>query len=228
MKYFLLCSALLMSLLSFSKDDTTRFCNPKLEGMQRSKGFNISYERVFTSSLQSTSTDTSIGNSVSKIRTNNKFDIFLRLPVWNRPGLKIVWGARYYFEEFNFVQPENIAYDLYRNLNDKNLKSLGSNINVFKPLDEINYIGARFLIELNGDYNSNNLTKSSFIRYSFAVLYGRKTCQTRAVAFGIYYSYTFGRRSIYPVLTYNNTFNKKWGIESILPANFKIRRNFTD
>ena len=208
--------------------DTLRYCNPKLEGMGRSKGFNITYERVFNSSITSTSTDTSIVNSSGEINTNNKFDIFLRFPIWNRPGLKVVWGLRYYFEEFNFQSPDKLKYDLYRNLHDKNLKSLGTNFNILKPLDALTYIGVRLLLEFNGDYNSKEFSKSSFLRYSVAAIYGRKPCPTKTWGFGVYYSYTFGRRSIYPVLVYSNTFNKKWGLEALFPANIKFRRNFSE
>jgi hypothetical protein len=229
MKRLLLTQALLLILLScVAQNDSTKFCNPQLEGMARSKGFNISYERVFHSKITSTSSDTAVGNSTADINTNNKFDVFLRLPVWNRPGLKVILGAHYHLEEFNFKNSGLLKYDLYKNLHDKNLKSLGANMNILKPLNPISYIGVRMLAEFNGDYSSKEFPKTSFLRYSIAAIYGKKPCPTRTWGLGFYYNYTFGRRSIYPVLLYANTFNKKWGIEALLPANFKVRRNLSE
>lgn len=229
-KYFLgIGIFILMCYPSFGQKDSARkFCNPSLEGMARSKGFSILYERVLDSRITATSADSSIGNGSAIIRRNNKFDFKLRLPVWNRPGLKVILGFRYFFEEFNFESPQGLEYALYQNLEDKNLKSIGGNLNILKPLTEIHYLIFRFNADLNGDYRAEEFPKSSFLKYSVAAIYGWKRCPTRTAGFGIYYSYTFGRRSIYPVIVYANTFNKRWGIEALLPASLKLRRNFSE
>jgi hypothetical protein len=210
------------------KDSTRKFCNPSLEGMARSKGFSILYERALDAKITSTSEDTSIGNSSATIGRNNKFDFKLKIPVWNRPGFKVVIGFKYYFEEFNFNSPEGLSYPLYQNLEDKNLKSIGGNINILKPLNETKYLGFRLNGDLNGDYNAKEFGKSSFLKYSIAAIYGWKKCETKTVGIGIYHSYTFGKRSFYPVLAYANTYSKHWGIEALLPASFKVRHNVTE
>src|SRR5688500_8659346 len=98
---------------SFGQGDTTRmFCDPKLEGMARSKGFSILYERSLDARITSTSPDTSVGNGSATIRRNNKLDIKLKIPVWNKPNLKVIVGFKYFFEEFNFETPEGLEYPL--------------------------------------------------------------------------------------------------------------------
>jgi hypothetical protein len=233
-KIFILSLLFLSAFKSLVAQDTIpdknigkKYCDPKLEGMARSKGFSILYERTLDSPITSESNDSLIGNGNATIRRNNKLDIKLRFPVINKPGIKMVIGLKYFFEEFNFETPEGLEYDLYKNLEDKNLKSIGGNINMLLPLNETTYLGFRSSADLNGDYSAKEFAKSSFLKYSFSGLYGWKNCPTRTIAIGLYYSYTFGRRSVYPVVLYNNTFNSKWGIEALVPANIKIRHNFS-
>lgn len=221
--FFCLCS-----LAIGQKDSTRKFCDPKLEGMARSKGLTILYERTLDSKINSTSADPLIGNGSAIVRRNNKFDFRIKIPVWNKPGFKVIVGFKYSLEEFNFKTPEGLNYALYQNLEDKNLKSIGGNLNILKPLNETKYLAFRINTDLNGDYSADEFGKSSFLKYSFAAIYGWKRCETKTAGFGIYYSYTFGRRSIYPVLVYANTFNKRWGVEALLPATLKVRHNFSE
>lgn len=228
-KSILLNVCLLIGTHAFGQSDSGRvFCNPSLVGMARSKGVVLLYERTLDSRITSTSPDPSIGNGTAMVERNNKLDIKIKIPVWNRPGLKIIFGLKYFFEEFNFDMAEGLSYPLYENLQDKNLKSTGININVLKPLNETQYLAFRFNADLNGDYSADEFARSSFLKYSFAAIYGWKTCETRTAGFGAYYSYTFGRRSLYPVFVYANTFSTKWGIEALLPAGLKVRHNISE
>lgn len=222
--------SILLCQFSLGQEDTTgrRFCDPKLEGMARSKGFSILYERTLDSRITSTSADPAVGNGTATVGRNNKFDIRLKVPAWNRPGLKIIVGLKYFLEEFNFMMPEGLSYPLYKNLEDKNLKSAGWNLSILKPFNETIYLGIRFNADVNGDFSADEFARSSFLKYSLAAIYGWKKCETKTTGIGVYFSYTFGRRSVYPVFVYANTFNKRWGVEGLLPASFKVRRNISE
>ncbi|MBX9853261.1 MAG: hypothetical protein K2X86_16070 [Cytophagaceae bacterium] len=219
---------LVLPLCVFGQDEEKKFCDPKLVGMSRSKGLVFAYERTLNSKISSTSSDTAIGNGSATVRGNNKLDFKLRIPVFNKPYLKIIVGFKYFFEEFKFDAPEGLNYYLYQNLEDKNLKTIGGNINILKPVNETTYLGIRFSSDLNGDYSADEFPKASFLKWSISGIFGWKKCETRTMGVGIHYSYTFGRRSIYPAFIFNNTFNRHWGIEALLPANLKIRHNFSE
>ena len=228
-KYTTTLLVLILSLAVYGQDkEEKKYCDPKLQGMSRSKGLVLAYERTLDSKISSTSSDTAIGDGSAIIRRNNRFDFKLRVPVYNKPYLKVVVGFKYFFEEFNFDSPEGLNYPLYQNLQEKNLKTIGGNINILKPLDVKHYIGVRFSSDLNGDYSADEFPKSSFLKWSVSAMFGWKKCETRTMGVGIYYSYTFGRRSVYPAFLFNNTFNKHWGIEALLPANLKVRHNFSE
>ncbi|HEX8548065.1 MAG TPA: DUF6268 family outer membrane beta-barrel protein [Cytophagaceae bacterium] len=201
------------------------YCNPSLVGMSRAKAFSVGYERVFDTEISSTSRDTSIGSSNSVIDRNNRFEIKLKFPMWIKPRLKVIGGFRYEFQEFVFKDKQNLDYDFYRNISDRHLQSIGLNISVLKPLNEISYFGLHATGDLNGDYNSKHLPSSSFIKYSISAVYGWKRCPTKTTGVGIYINYALGRRSVFPVVIYNNTFSKRWGLEMIFPANARIRYN---
>lgn len=228
MRIFIIVILTLISEEALSQKDTLKYCNPKLEGMARSKAFYILYERAFASDVNSNSKVPGISDSMGTIKTNNKFDIDLKLPVWVKPALKIVLGFRYFYQEFKFKSPQDLQYALYRNLQDKPLKSIGTNLTILKSIKETNYILFRTSWELNGDYSAKEFAKSSFLKYTVAIAYGWKPCATRTTALGLYYSYTFGRKAIVPLFIYNNTFTKKWGLEAIFPIDVRMRHNFSE
>lgn len=229
MKYLIHICLLFISLSTIGQD-STKFCNPRLEGMARSKGLTVLYERTLGANISSTSKDTAFSNSQATIQNINRLDIDLKFPIWNKPGLKAALGFRYFYEEYNFKNPEQLTYPLYKNIQDKHLKSLGTNLSVLKPLNSINYLLFRAAFELNGDYTkgSTALSNPSFLKYNVAAVYGWKPCPTKTWGLGLYYSYTFGRRAVLPVFIYNNTFTKKWGLEAIVPIDVKMRRNFSE
>ncbi|HEY8401898.1 MAG TPA: DUF6268 family outer membrane beta-barrel protein, partial [Cytophagaceae bacterium] len=228
---YLIITILLTPVICFSQEENTeetkerKYCDPQLEGMARSKGIVLSYERVFDSGIKSTSKENDIGNSSSTLEHNNRFDFKLRLPVYNRPHLKVITGIEYYYEEFKFKNQSDLEYDFYNNLDKKHLKAIGLNVNVLKPLNEVHYIITRVNVDLNGDYNADDLPTSDFLNYSVSGLFGWKTCPTKTIGFGLAYSYKFGDLALYPAFLYFNTFNKHFGLEALFPAYVKLRYN---
>ncbi len=204
------------------------FANPSVEGMGKSKGVVINYERQSTFGIRSTSPDPSIGNREGDVRRNNKFNVKFYVPALNNPHLKIIAGFDYSFEEFNFNYPQPPAYKFYNNIEDKNLKSLGGQVVVLRPINERNYFIFRVKGELNGDYESHQVAVPDYLKTTVEFLYGWKKSPMLSYGVGAQLGYVLGRRRIYPAFLYNRTFNAKWGLESILPARFDIRYNASE
>jgi hypothetical protein len=72
--------------------------------------------------------------------------------------------------------------------------------------------------DMSGDYNLSNLG-DQYLRYSAAVLFGKRPHDQLQWALGLSRTYRVGAPNYVPVLLYNYTSpNRKWGIEALLPA----------
>lgn len=208
--------------------DTIRYASPQVEGMPSGKGLEIRGEYVTPFHINSTSYVEGVQSSSGYVRKNERMEVKLKFPVWNRPKFKIVLGGSYSKEEFYFEQTGATATNpLFRNLEDKPLRLAGVNLYGIKSFDEVRFLAFRGGYRLQGDYNKLNLPWADFARYQLAVMYGWKRSENEVIAPGLNYSDVFGRRSIIPVLMYNKTFNSRWGIESTLPVELRLRNNIS-
>lgn len=196
------------------------FCVPGVIGLPRSKGIVIKREIVRDYGIQSSSGD---GSSSAEVKRNRRWELKLRAPIILKDGFKMAAGIKYFVEEFNFERAETLDYPFYKNLENRSLKSIRGEVFMVKPTRTNKYFLLRLSAGLNGDYQSESFTKSDFFKFSISPLIGWKKNDYVSYAFGLAFSYGFGRRSIYPLIAYNKTFNNQWGIESILPAQIKLR-----
>ena len=204
------------------------FCVPAVFGMTRSKGIIIKQERVFNYRINSSSTEPGIGTGEDEVQFNKRWQFKLRFPVIMKPGFKMAMGLEYFKEEYHFEGfPEN-DYPFYQSLEDKPLRSIGATFYFVKPWLGNRYFMMRIGTKFNGDEGLGNLVDSDKLRVSIAPLVGWKKNPYTSYAFGIAYSYDFGRQSIYPVISYNHTFNSRLGLETILPLEVKLRYTLTE
>ena len=204
------------------------FCVPAVFGMTRSKGIIIKQERVFDYRITSDGTDAGFGKGEDDVKFNKRWTFKLRFPVIMKPGFKLAMGLEYFKEEYHFEGfPEN-DYPLYQSLNDKPLRSVGSTFYMVKPWLGNRYFMMRVGIKFNGDEGLGNLLESEKLRISVAPLIGWKKNPYTSFAFGFAYSYDFGRQNVYPVISYNHTFNNRFGLETILPLEAKLRYTMTE
>jgi len=208
--------------------DTTDYASPGVRGQGRSRGIVIGYERLPQFDIDSESDDPNVGNGSGHVRRNNKFNVRALGPLVNKPQTKVILGVDYNFEEFNFENVTPSSYSLYENLEDKNLKSLGLQLAFLRSLDTRRFYLIRVKGELNGDYTHENINIGDYIKTTVDLGYGWKVNPDFAWGVGMQLGYTFGRKSVYPGIIYNRTFNNKWGVESIFPANLKVRYNASE
>jgi hypothetical protein len=231
-KLLLFCLLCFPSFLSGQSDSLKickKYCDPRLAGMSPAKGLTLLYERAGNAAINSVSRDTSVGNASGEVRRNNRFDLDVKLPLLNKPNLKFIAGLKYFYEEFDFKKSSSLSdYALNNNLESKHLKSIGTNISILRSINETTYWISKLMVDLNGDYTNKQFSRSSFLKISYAFLFGHKKCETKTTAVGFYLNYALGRQSIFPVYLYNNTFNKHWGVEALVPAYIKGRYNFSD
>lgn len=196
------------------------FCVPGVVGLPRSKAIVIKRELVHDYSIRSESDG---GKASAEIRRNRRWELKLRAPVILKDGFKMAAGIKYYVEEFNFENAETLSFPFYQNLENRSLRSIRGDIYMIKPTRTNKYYILRLSGGLNGDYGSDSFAKADFFKFSITSLMGWKKNDYVSYAFGVAFSYGFGRRSIYPLIVYNKSFNNQWGIESVLPAEIKLR-----
>jgi len=202
------------------------FCVPAVYGMPRGKGLSIKQERVMNYRIASDGSESGLESSEDEVKLNRRWEVKLRFPLLLKPNIKIAMGLEYFHEEYRFEGFPTNEYPFYQVLEDKPLRSLGASLYIVKP-----WLGKRYLIlrvgaNFNADVDLGDMIDGDFLKLSVAPLIGWKTSPYSSMAVGIAYSYDFGRQNIYPVFSYNRTFNSRWGFESILPLNAKLR--YTD
>jgi hypothetical protein len=202
------------------------FAVPSVLGMGPSKGVVAHHERLGNFSIKTDLNDRNPQEKASTTVTKNaRSFIKAYAPLVNHPHLKLILGLNYDREEFQFENPG--ASDFYRNLEDKGLKVIGAQLAAIRPVDEVHWYIARIKGELNGDYTSSELNVQDYLKMSGEFIYGWKRSPNFAWGIGGQLGYTFGRQSIYPVILYNRTWNRHWGVESLFPARVTFRYNLT-
>lgn len=199
------------------------FCSPKIIGSPPSKGLVIKYELIPNYTITSTSQSSLYKNASNGIDRNGRLDIKIRVPVVNKPGLAIVGGIRYFQEQLHFTNPSIVNYPVYNALEDRSLKSIGAQLYVVKPTLNNTYFLFRGSADLNGEFTKGGIPFIDFLKVSISTMYGWKRNENLSYAFGVAYGYSFGRASIYPLFAYNRNFSNRWGIESLLPSNIRLR-----
>lgn len=198
--------------------------------MGKSRGIVLGYERLPQFDIESESKDARIESGRGRVRRNNSFDARIYAPLVNRPQTKVIFGVDYALEEFNFEDVTPAAYPLYQYLEDKNLQTLGAQLAYLRSIDNRRFYLLRFKGELNGDWGIDGPKDDmiDYFRSTFEAGYGWKKSPDYVIGVGFQIGYTFGRRSIYPAIIYNRTFNDRWGVESIFPANVRLRYNVNE
>lgn len=194
---------------------------PSVIGLPRAKGIEFKQERVSDFGLRTFENGVETGNA--EVRRNKRTEFKFRLPIVNKAGFKLVGGMRYYQENFSFENLTSADHVLDRTLDERQLRSMGMTLYAVKPFKGNTFLLVRFNAALNGDWSKSINPTTDYLKFTVTPLYGFKLSERKSLAFGVSFGYNFGRRSILPIFSYNHTFNRHWGIESILPSHVRAR-----
>lgn len=198
-------------------------------GNRKGKAIEINYTAFPSFNITSDSRFEGLEDAHGEFETAKAVEFKLKIPIILKSRTKIISGLKYKYEKYTFKEPENISYDLYKNLQEKHLRSIDLDFYLSRSLRNYHFFLSKVGLELNGDFGEeSHLPFTRFIKYSISGLYGWKHDKYTSYGFGLYLSYTFGRPRIYPAFLWNKTYNQKWGIEAILPANFYLRHNLSE
>ena len=212
----------------FQLTDKQQFANQSVLGQGPSKGLIVHYERVPTDFQIRSSGVNGVPDYTTTVSKAALLTAKLYAPILNHPHLKLILGLNYERQEFQFRDQSSIdQYSLYGNIQNKGLTTIGSQLAVFRPVDAVHYYVFRIKGELNGDYTSDQLNVTDYLKVSSELIYGWKRSPTFAWGIGLQLGYSLGRQSVYPAVVYNRTFNDRWGVEALFPARVLVRRNLS-
>jgi hypothetical protein len=202
------------------------FCNPIVIGQPATKRLSLTYEvqpafgadTRFPGGIGGVPYTTNIGAAHSVRLGYSK-------TLLTKPNLYMSFNAGYWFSSFNVENPENNSFA--RLLSQRYFHSVTASSNIFKPLNKKNFLLLNISLEANGNGGSLQNFSGRNLLAGGALIYGWKKGVKRMWGIGAFRGYRLGRVIHVPALLYNNSFNKNWGVDALLPAraNFRYTKN---
>lgn len=212
----------------FADAGAKRFCTPKVFDLSPAKLIWLGYDVQGPFTLESDTFRLGSTSSLaadSKIQSAGGVRVGANIPVISKSN--IVWQMGFNYWRINFVSNEasRNASPLSRELVARGLTTGGLNTTIFKPLNDKKFI----IAQASGDLNfMDEFIPLKYVRYSAALLYGKKVNDRKMIAFGISRTYRVGELNYIPVMLLNWTHrNRKWGVEMMAPARANVRYNFS-
>lgn len=221
----------------FEEADDTEikvFCNNKINNLNPTTLIGLSYDFMFGAELESSNPKNSDStfSYISPISLNHGIRLDANIPLVSKSNIILnatfsYWESRYNFDQVDTRDPLAVA------LNNNGLRTTTVGLLAFKPLDEKHFLIFQAATSLNGNYTFGTYdfgeTEPNFskMKYTASVLYGWKKSDNQNIAIGLTRTYRGGRLLHIPILLWNKTFNKKWGMELLLPARAGLRYNFS-
>lgn len=216
--------------LGFEDESIKRYANAKIEGLSPAKLISFGYD--FQSPYTITPGDLTLGDGTiiaggEALQVNSTAGIRagFNLPVVSQTNLVWQMGANYWNTSYNYAEaPTSADNPLHQTLSEHGLRTSGVNTTIYKPLDEEQFILFQGSADMSGTYGSS-LIPAQYLKYSAAVLWGKRPTEKKQWAVGVARTYRVGELNYIPVILYNKTSaNNKWGTEALFPARVHLRR----
>ena len=216
--------------LGFEDESIKRYANAKIEGLSPAKLISFGYD--FQSPYSITAGDMTLvdgstiaGGEALQVNSTAGIRAGFNLPVVSQTNLVWQMGANYWNTSYNYAEaPTSADNPLHQTLSEHGLRTSGINTTVYKPLDEEQFILFQGSADMSGTYGSS-LMPAKYLKYSAAVLWGKRPTEKKQWAVGVARTYRVGELNYIPVILYNKTSaNNKWGTEALFPARVHVRR----
>ena len=200
-------------------------CNPIIVGSIPKKALSVQYE--YQSKFDNTSKN-NVGFPVStnNITTNSvsNFIIGFNKNVRVKPNGYISVDLSYATTLFNntSINGSNIV-PMSSIFNDVLFHSVTASTTIFKPLNDKHFLLTNIGLEVNGNTESLKNLGARNLFASALLMYGTIKNYNEMWAFGISRSYRLGRVIHVPAILWSKNFNKKWGMEMLLPSKLIFR-----
>lgn len=227
--------------LGFVDAGAKRFCSPKIEGLSPAKlislgydyqgAYNLSASNIFKVEDGTYAFDPNgqliVVSRGSQAKVNATYGVRagFNIPVISKTNLVWQMGANYWNTQYVYDEPPTTESNLlHQTLSEHGMRTTGVNTTVFKPLDRKNFLLFQGSADLSGTYGIE-LMPAQYLRYSAALIYGRRPTEKKQWGLGLARTYRVGEINYIPVVLYNSTDAlNKWGAEVLFPARAHVRR----
>jgi len=216
--------------LGFEDESIKRYANAKIEGLSPAKLISLGYDfqgpyGITPGDLNRADGSTVVGGDEMQVNSTSGIRAEFNLPVVSQTNLVWQMGANYWNTSYNYAEtPSASDNPLHQTLSEHGLRTSGINTTVYKPLDEEQFILFQGSADMSGTYGSS-LMPTQYLKYSAAVLWGKRPTEKKQWAVGMARTYRVGELNYIPVILYNKTSaNNKWGTEALFPARVHVRR----
>ncbi len=221
--------------VGFAAEGAKRFCSPKIEGLSPAKLISIGYDYQLGYNMKADSIRNKSGNSLGydasrlpdsmQVLSSNGIRIGCNIPVISKTN--IVWqlGANYWEQRYQFENPDQLNNAMMKSLSEYGLRTMGINTTLFKPLNDTRFLLFQGSADLSGDYKFGEFMPLKYMKYSAALIYGKRPSEKKQWGVGLARTYRVGELNYIPILFYNSTdVANKWGTEILFPARAHVRR----
>ena len=227
--------------LGFEDESMKRYCSAKIEGLSPAKLISLGYDFQGPYTITAGQLNDANGNRIvysdpsttvpypadqeMSVNATSGIRAGFNLPVVSKTNLVWQLGANYWNTNYAYAEtPSDLDNPLHQTLAEHGLRTSGINTTVFKPLDETQFILFQGSADLSGTYGTN-LMPAQYLKYSAALLWGKRPTEKKQWAVGLARTYRVGELNYIPVFLYNSTSaNNKWGSEVLFPARAHVRR----
>lgn len=151
-----------------------------------------------------------------------------RLPLYLGDRLNILVGHKHEMQRFNLTNGLLNEASLIGQLNQRTLKGNRFTLYSSYRLNPNEKIGGAFSLAFNGTYDEFVNFNSQYRIFRGVITYTKAKDINNDWTFGIYYKNGFRSRTLLPFAVWNKTFNKKWGLQTILVTKAYVRYNYDD
>jgi hypothetical protein len=190
-----------------------KYCNPLVMGAPTTKRLSLVAEGLPKFNFTNNTTDA--------LQNNQNYRLTYSKTLVTKPQLYVSFTAAYWFN--NFGMPNTPSTNFGKLIANDNFHSLSVSSNIFKPINEKNFWLFNVSVEANANDKSLKKLGTRNVVAGGAILYGWKKGFKKMYGFGVIRSYRFGKVIHLPGLLYHEQFNKKWGLEMLLPSRINLR-----
>jgi hypothetical protein len=222
--------------LGFADEKAKRYAHPKVLDLSPQRFISVLWDAQGAYTMQSSplgswpeEADAPVAEEARATYTGG-LRVQANIPVVSRNS--IIWqlGATYWDTRYAITPSFTTAgaSGLMGVLGDRGLRTMGLNTTVFKPLNETQFLIVQAVADLSGTYTLDAPQSLRYLRYSGAVVWGRRPNDRLQWGLGISRTYRVGAINYIPVVMYNYTApGRKWGTEILFPARAHYRRTFS-
>jgi hypothetical protein len=224
--------------IEFADEGARRYATARVFDLSPQRFISIHWDAMFRHNMEFSSLGSfppgSEGNISERSTVNyaGGLRLIANIPVISKSSIIWQMGANYWNTSYSVSNIENLSpnlpvANLSHTLNQDGLRTAGINTTIFKPLNEEQFLLFQGSADLSGNYTFSEFQSLRYLRYSAAIMWGKKPNDRLQWAVGVARTYRVGELNYLPVVLYNYTApSRKWGLEILAPARAHYRRTF--